>query len=197
MRRAPIASHQLICVSRLSREKRIDVAIRMLAVLRHRGVSAELTVVGGGPRLRALTALATGLPVRFTGHLSDRRALCTLLSSADLFVAPGPFETFGLAALEALACGTPVVAPSSSAVAELLIGAAGAVAANPGPAAMADAAQVALGYDDDMRRQAARAVAERFPWWSSVDGLLSLLHEAVLLARVPHRQSAQPRRRYQ
>lgn len=178
---------QLICVSRLSREKHVDVAIGLLAVLRHRGVPAELTVVGAGPRLRALVDLARGLPVRFTGHVSDPSEISRLVGSADLFVAPGPFETFGLAALEALACGTPVIAPGASAVAELLSGSAGAVAGQAEPAAMADAALAALRHAPAVRRQAARAVAERYPWSASVDGLLSVLDQAVSTARLAHR----------
>jgi alpha-1,6-mannosyltransferase len=38
-----------------------------------------------------------GLPVRFLGHLSDPGALAAVLASADVAIAPGPVETFGLA----------------------------------------------------------------------------------------------------
>src|SRR3712207_7820352 len=53
---------------------------------------------------------------RFAGHIADRSAVAALLASADVVVAPGPVETFGLAALEALACGTPVVVDQASAL---------------------------------------------------------------------------------
>ena len=60
--------------------------------------------------------------MEMVGHLADRSSVAGLLASADVVMAPGPVETFGLAALEALACGTPVVAASTSAVAELVGG---------------------------------------------------------------------------
>jgi alpha-1,6-mannosyltransferase len=93
-------------VSRLSAEKRPDVAIATLAALRSRGVQAELTLVGSGPQ--QLLRLAAGPPVHFEGFVTPER-LREVLAGADLALAPGPAETFGLAALEALACGTPVV----------------------------------------------------------------------------------------
>ena len=74
-------------------------------------------VAGDGPlrpRLERRAARA-GLPVTFAGFLSGRADLAALLASADVALAPGPAETFGLAALEALACGTPVVVSAESA----------------------------------------------------------------------------------
>ena len=68
-----------------------------------------LVVAGDGSRRAALAYRAARLPVRFAGHIADRAAVAALLASADVVLAPGPVETFGLAALEALACGTPVV----------------------------------------------------------------------------------------
>ncbi len=62
---------------------------------------------------------------RFAGFLPDRSDLAALLASADVAIAPGPAETFGLAGLEALACGTPVVVSAESALPEV-VGEAGA-----------------------------------------------------------------------
>ena len=67
-------------------------------------------VVGDGPAGAALRRRAQGLPVTFTGHLANRRRMSHLLAAADVALATCPCESFGLAALEALACGTPVVA---------------------------------------------------------------------------------------
>ncbi|MBB5780882.1 glycosyltransferase [Nonomuraea jabiensis] len=106
-------------------EKRPDRSIRALAELRRRGVPAVLAVAGDGPLRARLTRLADGLPVRFLGHLADRDALAALLATADVALAPGPVETFGLVALEALASGTPVVATRDSTLPEV-IGPAGA-----------------------------------------------------------------------
>ncbi|MYR56758.1 glycosyltransferase, partial [Streptomyces sp. SID625] len=115
--------------SRLSVEKRPGTALDTLQALRRRGERAVLVIAGDGPLRGRLEhrARARGLPVVLLGHVGDRELLSALQASADVCLAPGPAETFGLAALEALACGTPVVASASSALSEV-IGAAGATA---------------------------------------------------------------------
>jgi alpha-1,6-mannosyltransferase len=157
----------LVCVGRLSREKRPDAAVETLRAVRATGVAARLWMVGDGPRRAALEAQARDLPVVFTGHLHDRRGIAAILARADVAVAPCPFETFGLAALEALACGTPVVAPDRGAVPEIVQAgqgaAAGAVAA-PTPASLAAAVVEVLGRPREETRRAARSRAEHFAW---------------------------------
>ncbi len=98
---------------------------------------AVLVMVGDGPRRTALQRRAAGLPVTFTGFLPDRRALAAVLASADVVLAPGPVETFGLAGLEALACGTPVVVNAASALPEVV--GPGGIAADGTPATFAAA----------------------------------------------------------
>jgi glycosyltransferase involved in cell wall biosynthesis len=51
-----------------------------------------------------------GLDVRFTGGIRDRRDLARLFAAADVFVSTSLMETYGLTLVEAMACGTPVVA---------------------------------------------------------------------------------------
>jgi alpha-1,6-mannosyltransferase len=82
-------------------------------------------------------------------------------------------ETFGLAALEALACGTPVVAASSSAVAELVAGDAGRTA-RPEPPALAAAVVSLLAVPERQRRKAARQRAESFPWSRTTRTMLAM-----------------------
>ena len=160
----------LVHCSRLSPEKRPDRPIAALAELRRRGVRATLVVAGDGPRRRSLEAKADGLPVRFLGHVTDRDLLARLLATADIAIAPGPVETFGLAALEALASGTPVVVCSESALPEV-IGCAG-LAADDDAVSYADAVERLLSRDTERRRQAAREQATRFDWQTAVDGFL-------------------------
>jgi alpha-1,6-mannosyltransferase len=160
----------LVHCSRLSPEKRPDRPIAALAELRRRGVPATLVVIGDGPRRRSLEAKADGLPVRFLGHLSDRVLLARLLATADVAIAPGPVETFGLAALEALASGTPVVVSGESALPEVIGGA--GLAVDDAPAAYADAIERLLARDTSRRRQVARDQATRFDWQTAVDGFL-------------------------
>lgn len=163
----------LVLCSRLSREKRPDLAIEALRVLHRVGCPARLVVAGSGPLAASLRRRARGLPVEMVGHLSNRSSVAGLLGSADVVLAPGPVETFGLAALEALACGTPVVAASTSAVAELVEGGAGR-SARPEPRALAAAVAAMLAVPEAQRRQAARARAEAFPWSRTTDTMMAL-----------------------
>ncbi len=163
----------LLHCGRLSAEKKPRRSLETVAALRRAGVPAVLVVAGAGPLLPALQAEAAKrqLPVRFLGYLGDPTLLGTLLATADVVIAPGPVETFGLAALEALASGTPVVASASSALSEV-IGTAGLVAAGDGPA-YADAVLELMSRPEALRRRAAREQAERFPWAVAVDGFLA------------------------
>ncbi|MFI2351549.1 glycosyltransferase [Streptomyces sp. NPDC019443] len=167
----------LLLCSRLSVEKRPGMALDALAELRERGVRASLVVAGDGPLRAALTrrARAERLPAVFLGYVGDREVVADLQAAADLCLAPGPAETFGLSALEALACGTPVVASASSALPEV-VGDAGAAALDT-PEDFADAVQMLLARPEDDRREAARARAELFDWQQSVDAFLAA-HEA-------------------
>lgn len=157
---------------RLSAEKRPQRSLDALAALRAAGMPAVLVVAGDGPRLAGLRASAErrGLPVHFLGHVAERGRLAALLATADIVLAPGPVETFGLAALEALASGTPVVASARSALPQVL-GRAGLAAADNGPA-FADAVIELAARPPALRRRTAREQAERFPWSAAVSGFL-------------------------
>jgi alpha-1,6-mannosyltransferase len=115
---------RLITVGRLSGEKAPELAIDAVRLLRADGVPASLLLVGDGPLRARLVRRAAGLPVRFLGHVPDRVAIARLVAAADIALAPCAVETFGLAVLEALACGTPAVVPAGGAAREL-VGAAG------------------------------------------------------------------------
>ena len=128
-------------------------------------------VAGDGPLRARLVrrAARAGLPVTFAGFLSGRSDLAALLASADVAIAPGPAETFGLAALEALACGTPVVVSAESALPEV-VGDAGASV--PGED-LAAGVRAVLAWPERSRRAAARARAEQYDWGTAARGFLA------------------------
>jgi alpha-1,6-mannosyltransferase len=172
-RPAPSKAHgvvRLVYAGRLSPEKNPGAVI---GAVRELGPGVRLDVYGDGPERRALRRLAKDLPVRFHGHVGDRRVLAAALARADVAVAPSVAETFGLSILEALACGTPVVTSATGGAPELLAPGAGvAVAATPG--GLAGGVNEILSWPVAERRAAARARAERFPWSATISAMLDL-----------------------
>ncbi|MGH9075421.1 MAG: glycosyltransferase, partial [Acidimicrobiales bacterium] len=116
----PAPSPLLAFVGRLQPLKGADVAVRTLGALRRRGFpGARLVVIGGpsgpqGPqeleRLhRSVAELGLGSAVRFVAP-QPHELLSTWYRATDVCLVPSRSESFGLVALEAAACGTPVVA---------------------------------------------------------------------------------------
>lgn len=164
----------IVHCGRLSTEKHVERSVDTVAELTESGGRVRLVIAGDGPRRRALERRARGLPVTFLGFLSNRTDVARLLASADVSLAPGPHETFGLAALEALASGTPVVVSASSALREI-VGPGCGVAVPDLPVAFASAVTGLLESPEEARRAAARARAEEFAWPESVRGMLSVM----------------------
>jgi glycosyltransferase involved in cell wall biosynthesis len=123
---------QYLVVAELMAHKRIDIAVRAFNRLR-----LPLTVVGDGPELRRLRRLA-GPTVRFTGRLPDANVAQLLRSSRALVVTAS--EEFGIAAVESLASGRPVIALGDGGVLESVVeGQTGAYYAENSPDALAEA----------------------------------------------------------
>jgi len=164
----------MVHCGRLSPEKHVERSVDTVAELHESGFDVRLVIAGDGPRRESLERRAAGLPITFLGFVSSRPQVATLLASADVSLAPGPHETFGLAALEALASGTPVVVSASSALREIVAPGCGAAVDDHAPA-FASAVTSLLADPEADRRAAARARAEEFPWPAAVDGMLAAL----------------------
>lgn len=168
------AERLLVHCGRLSVEKRVDRSIDSVAALVDSGVDVRLVIAGDGPRRSGLERRARGLPVEFLGFVDGRVELAALLASADAAVAPGPHDTFGLAALESLATGTPVVVSKSSALADIVTSECGGRFDDTADGLASELSRVfELSRADG--RTAARARAEQFGWPASVDGMLEVL----------------------
>jgi N-acetyl-alpha-D-glucosaminyl L-malate synthase BshA len=139
--------------------KRVGDTVRALAEVRRRR-SAVLVLVGDGPERGSVEALATSLGVRAAvAFAGERRSLGDLFAHADLFLLPSEQESFGLAALESLASGVPVVASEVGGVPEVVThGETGWLVPPRDPGAMAAAALALLA---DSTRRAAMGRAAR------------------------------------
>ena len=119
---APCAP-QFVAACRLSRVKRLDLAIEALAFVKRTCPRANLVIAGDGEERSALERLARmRIPdgtVRFLGEV-DRYEVARLLQSSVALLMPSESEGFPVAAIESLACGTPVVCSSIGGLADLV-----------------------------------------------------------------------------
>jgi glycosyltransferase involved in cell wall biosynthesis len=101
-------------VGRISREKNVP-HLRPVADL----PGVRLALVGGGPEAEQIRGMFAGSPAAFTGVLRGDD-LVSAYASADALVFPSTSETFGMAPLEAMACGLPVVASMTGGLVDTL-----------------------------------------------------------------------------
>lgn len=108
-------------VGRLSAEKGLETVLSAWPEI-HRRSGARLVMIGEGHLRRRLERLAREGPEQFRvlPFEEDRLRLARAYASADLFLAPCPHETFGLAALEAMASGLPVAGVRAAGIGRLL-----------------------------------------------------------------------------
>jgi glycosyltransferase involved in cell wall biosynthesis len=165
----------LLAAGRLDDEKGFDLLIRALALCAD--LPIRLTVIGEGPLLPKLEALSlhlgVGDKVRFAGFQNPPYPY---LAQADLFVLSSRYEGFPNVVLEALACGTPVVAtPAPGGIFEILDGVSGCVMAREiSEVALADAIRLWLGGN---RYRIPLSCTSRF----DVDGIVSS-YESIFLS---------------
>ena len=189
------SQYLIVHCGRMSPEKKPQRSIQALRVLREKGIEARLVYVGGGPMWKELREEAKDLPVTFLGFIADRNKVAEILACADVSMAPGPIETFCLAALESLASGTPVVASSSSAVGEFLLvdtdEPVGYVADDNGNDFAAAILKV-LNWSKVRPNLASECheQAENFPWSSTVSLMLTLHGDKDGFTKAKHRLRA-------
>jgi len=102
----------ILFLGRLAKEKRIPLLIESFSLLKQRLRRAELLIVGDGEEQDSLKRLTEnkGLKIHWRPYASTPEEISRYYTAADVYAHPARFETFGLSVIEALACGTPVVA---------------------------------------------------------------------------------------
>lgn len=142
----PARPPTFVSVGRLAPEKRFDLLIDAFSLARRQVPGLTLEIIGDGPRRGRLEEMASRPDLRgsvvLTGRLS-RRDVAEHLRSATGFVLVSQEETFCVAAIEALACGVPVVMPDRGPLPELVDHSSGLLV-EPGNANAIAAAMVAV-----------------------------------------------------
>jgi alpha-1,6-mannosyltransferase len=154
----------LVYAGRFAPEKNLEVLAEAMRLLGSRYVCL---LVGAGTAPRALPE-----NVRVLEYRRSRSSLAELIASCDVFVHPGDQETFGLAALEAMACGVPVVAADAAGLAELIPARAGILVTPRDARALADGVEAVFDADRARMGSAAREVAAAYAWPAVLGPLL-------------------------
>jgi D-inositol-3-phosphate glycosyltransferase len=188
----------LLFVGRIEPLKGLETLLRAVAILRERGVcqceQLCLAIIGGDPqdtaahlneemaRIKALREeLALGELVTFLGK-QDQDTLPDYYAAADAVIMPSHYESFGMVALEAMACGTPVIASEVGGLAFLVRdGATGYHVPDRDPAALAD--RICAILTDPLLRarlggQAAE-YAQRYTWQLIADKMVAMYEGMV------------------
>lgn len=197
--------HIVLFVGRIDSVKAIDTLIRALPLVRdtapHIYDNLQLLVVGGDPdpaadsELLELTDLVEDLEI--AQHVNfiaaqDHDNLMPYYASASLLVLPSIYESFGMAALEAMATGTPVIASAVGGLTYLVEdGVTGYLIPSRDPIALAERIVTLLSLSTEQyteMRQAALDRAQEYAWSRIVDDLLATFEEVLVGgATSPHR----------
>ena len=183
----------VLFVGRIQRLKGLDVVVRGVAAMRDR--RATLVVVGGPSGAGGAACLAEVRDLVATHGLDDRvrfveprphHQLSTLYRAADVIVVPSRSESFGLVALEAAACGRPVVAAAVGGLSTLVDdGRTGVLLHSRDPGEWAAALDGVVGRPQQAARmgRAASHLADGYGWAASAEGVAEVY--AQVCARGP------------
>jgi alpha-1,6-mannosyltransferase len=167
-------------VGRIAAEKELDVLLRAWPQVQRR-TGARLVIVGDGPARPGLRAGPGADQVIWLPYQRDRDRLADMYAAVDLAVAPGPAETFGLAALESMASGNPVLSVDQGGVAETVTRSGAGMLYRSGDAAhLAEMAERILGSDLRGLGNTARLFAETHHGWGTVFDRLFRIYRAVI-----------------
>jgi len=167
----------VLFTGRFTREKELAAAVAAWSAVRTPG--AVLVLAGAGPMAARLRAHGDGR-VRVLPFEHNSARLADLYSAADLYLAPGPAETFGLSAHEALACGTPVLSVDRGAVADAVAQAGcGGTWSHGNGADMAAQVDALLAQGDAGRAAARDYIMQHHRWETVFDHLFAIYTELV------------------
>ncbi len=120
-RLAPRGERLVMHVSNFRKVKNLPGVLRVFREVRNE-VPSRLVLVGDGPEIETTERLAVELGIeRDVVFLGDQQFIADILPAADVFLLPSEHESFGLAALEAMSCGVPVVGSRVGGLHEVIV----------------------------------------------------------------------------
>lgn len=194
----PPEHRMILFVGRIQPLKGIDVLMRALAIVKKREPNLAknvcVSIIGGDPtpdsdieqaefdRLEILRSeLGIGDLVTFRGA-KEQDTLVYYYTAAEMVVMPSHYESFGMVAIEAMACGTPVIASDVGGLSfSIEDGFNGYLVPGRDPQALADKIVLLLKYRvlRDQLSEQARAWVKRYSWVDIADELLAVFEEVV------------------
>ena len=177
---ATAAPRRLLYLARLAPEKGIDLLMQAYPAFRD-PARFQLVIGGKGPLEGAVERFVRAFPeVQRLPYLTSPEAVAAAFGSADLVIQPGPYETFSLATLEALATGSPVVTADAGGAAELAREFGGETFASGSAGALAEAILRWHGSPPSITAaERAAAVAARYNWDAVFTRMLQHYHDIV------------------
>ncbi|MFH1243796.1 MAG: glycosyltransferase [Pseudomonadota bacterium] len=169
----------LLYVGRLAPSKGVDRLLEAMGLLRQTH-EIRLLIVGGdghhSPHFQDLKKMCQMSGIEettvFVGRI-EQKDLPTYYSAADLLVVPSRYESFGLVALEALACGTPVMATQVGAMENIIIeGETGHVVVDGSPGSLAEGIEKFMSSANSAPPHSLRKSVERFDWSNVASSIL-------------------------
>lgn len=171
--RASEISSDIIFFGRLIKEKNVDLLIRAMVLVRKELPKTRCIIVGEGPQREYLQHMVEECnlndTITFTGFLENHDDVIAVMKASKVYASPSTREGFGIAALEAMACGLPVVtvAAPKNAVKDLVTGTSG-ITCDPSPESFANAVISCL-RNRDLMTGHCQVLAQGYGWERIVD----------------------------
>lgn len=177
-----IPQKYIFACTRLSKEKDPLFLLDIARELARAKIDLSIVLAGSGPLAKKIEKIIKeeDLNIILLGYVGDKEILARLMAKAEAFLAVGPIETFGLAALEALASGTPVICRSEAAISEIISRESGECKSRDSKL-WSESIINFIAQDRELLRINSRTRAEEFSWKKTADRLLALESKELTL----------------
>jgi glycosyltransferase involved in cell wall biosynthesis len=174
----------IIFAGRLIREKNVSLLIKAVSLIRKNADNIRCLIIGNGPERESLEKLVRDFNltdnVHFKGHLDLDAEVISLVKASQVFVFPSIREGFGIAAVEANACGIPVITVrhSRNAVSDLITDGENGFICEPSEKDVAQSILRALGHENNWKPKC-KEIASRYDWDQIADLLEQVYQKTV------------------